>query len=225
MAGPEARLCCSTCMLPMATARFQPPSWSTEEASTKAANRPMSFRLFEPLAKAGFAWFSIDYRMAPRFRFPQAIEDVYTAVRWLKANAADYRIDSSKIVLIGESAGGFLVNYAGTHAQHDASVAAVVDFYSPVEYPKLAAERRDHPERFNMASSRKHLANHGSAAFFGVEQIDEAGLRKLREIPPLYAVHKGRPPSLAIHGTNDDQVSYDQSPMLCDAMHQAGVRL
>jgi len=44
--------------------------------------------LFEPLANAGFAWFSIDYRMAPEFRFPQAKEDIDAAIRWVKAHAA-----------------------------------------------------------------------------------------------------------------------------------------
>ncbi len=71
--------------------------------------------LFEPLASAGFAWFSIDYRLAPEVHFPQAMEDVDSAIRWLKSNAAKYRVDVSKIALIGESAGGLLVNYAGTH--------------------------------------------------------------------------------------------------------------
>jgi acetyl esterase len=56
--------------------------------------------LFEPLADAGFAWFSIDYRLAPEFRFPQANEDVNTAIRRVKANAAKYRVDASKIALI-----------------------------------------------------------------------------------------------------------------------------
>ncbi len=69
--------------------------------------------LFEPLANANFAWFSIDYRMAPEFRFPEAKDDIASAIRWLKANAREYRVDVSKIALIGESAGGFLVNYAG----------------------------------------------------------------------------------------------------------------
>src|ERR1017187_4727448 len=46
--------------------------------------------LFEVLANAGIAWFSIDYRMAPEFRFPQAIEDVNSAIRWVKATPAEY---------------------------------------------------------------------------------------------------------------------------------------
>lgn len=178
--------------------------------------------LFEPLADAGFAWFSIDYRMAPEFRFPQAIADLETAIRWVKANATAYHVDASKICIIGESAGGFLVNYAGTHEQADTKVQAVVDFYGPVDYASLALLRRDHPERFNMASINRHLANGGSSRFFGAEQLDEAGLSKLRAISPLFAVHKGMPPFLCIHGTKDDQVVYDQSPAMCAAMHKVG---
>src|SRR3954464_10528467 len=67
---------------------------------------------FQPLADAGFAWFSIDYRMGPDFRFADARADVDAAIAWVKANAGTYKVDPAKIVLAGESAGGFLVNYA-----------------------------------------------------------------------------------------------------------------
>ena len=82
---------------------------------------------FQPLADAGFVWFSIDYRTAPEFRFPEAREDVDAAIKWVKANARTYNINPSKIVLSGESAGGFLVNYAATHETPETRVAAVVD--------------------------------------------------------------------------------------------------
>ncbi len=189
-----------------------------DEGSKSTNVRP----LFEPLANAGFAWFSIDYRMAPEFRFPQANDDMNSAIRWVKANAAKYHVDASKIALIGESAGGFLVNYTGTHETPATRVAAVVDFYGPVDYAKLAQQRRDHPERFNMTSIEKHMANGGSMRFFGAEQLDAAGLAKLRAIAPILAVHKGMAPFLCIHGTKDDQVSYDQSPAMCDAMRKVG---
>src|SRR3954451_21256899 len=93
-----------------------------DEGSKSTNVRP----LFDVLAGAGIAWFSIDYRMAPEFRFPQAREDMDSAIRWVKANAKTYHVDPSRIVLIGESAGGFLVNYAGTHETKDTRVAAVV---------------------------------------------------------------------------------------------------
>ncbi|MCU1274884.1 MAG: Alpha/beta hydrolase fold-3 domain protein [Bryobacterales bacterium] len=189
-----------------------------DEGSKSTNCRP----LFDVLANAGFAWFSIDYRMAPEYRFPQAIEDVNSAIRWLKANAAAYHVDTSRIALIGESAGGFLVNYAGTHETPETRVAAVVDIYGPVDYRKLAELRRDHPERFNMATIKRHAANGGGIHFFGAEQLDEAGLAKLSAISPIDAVHKGMAPFLAIHGTKDDQVAYEQSPAMCAAMHTVG---
>ena len=160
--------------------------------------------------------------MAPEFRFPQAIEDVNTAIKWVKENAAEYHTDVSKIALVGESAGGFLVNYAGTHETPGTKVAAVVDFYGPSDYGKLAELRRDHPERFDMASINRHAANGGGIHFFGACQLDEAGLAKLRTISPIAAVHKGMPPFLCIHGTKDDQVTYEQSTEFCKAIRGIG---
>jgi alpha-L-fucosidase 2 len=189
-----------------------------DEGSKSTNVRP----LFDVLSNAGIAWFSIDYRMAPEFRFTQANEDVVSAILWLKANAAKYHVDASRIALIGESAGGFLVNYAGTHEKKATRVRAVVDLYGPVDYGKLAEERRDHPERFNMTSINRHAANGGGIHFFEAQQLDAAGLTKLHSISPIFAVHKGMAPFLCIHGTKDDQVSYDQSPAMCDAMHKVG---
>jgi acetyl esterase len=189
-----------------------------DEGSKSTNVRP----LFDVLANAGFAWFSIDYRMAPEYRFPQAREDMDNAIRWVKENAKKYRVDPGKIALIGESAGGFLVNYAGTHETKETRVAAVVDIYGPVDYKKLAEMRRDHPERFNMTSINRHASNGGGIRFFGADQLDEAGLAKLKAASPLFAVHAGMPPFLCIHGNKDDQVAYDQSPAMCEAMRKVG---
>jgi alpha-L-fucosidase 2 len=178
--------------------------------------------LFDPLTDAGFAWFSIDYRLAPAVHFPEAMEDVNSAIRWVKAHAAEYRVDVSRIAIIGESAGGFFVNYAGTHATPATKVAAVVDFYGPSDYGKLALLRRDHPERFNMATIDRHAANGGGIRFFGVDQLDAAGLAKLHAVAPIAAVHSGMPPFLVVHGTEDDQVSFDQSTGFCDAIRHVG---
>ena len=73
-----------------------------------------------------------------------------------------------------------------------------------------------------MTSINRHAANGGGIRFFGAEQLDAAGLAKLHALAPIFAVHKGMPPFLCIHGTRDDQVSYDQSTAMCDAMHNVG---
>jgi len=187
-----------------------------DEGSRSTNVRP----LFEPLADAGFAWFSIDYRLAPDAHFPEATADVNSAIGWVKAHSAEYRLDLGRIVLIGESAGGYLVNYAGAHQTPDTRVAAVVDFYGPVDYGKLAMQRRDHPENLNMTTINRHAANGGGIHFFGADELDGPGLAKLRAVSPIGGVHKGMPPFLCIHGTKDDQVSYDQSIAMCEAMHK-----
>jgi acetyl esterase len=174
------------------------------------------------LRDAGFAWFSIDYRLAPEYKFPQSSEDVSAAIRWVKEYADQYHVDASKIAIVGESAGGFLVNYAGTHETPATRVAAVVDFYGPVDYGKLALQRQEHPERFDMNSVKRHAANGGGIHFFGADELNAAGLAKLKAVSPIFAVHHGMPPFLCIHGNSDDQVAYEQSTEMCTAMHKVG---
>ena len=178
--------------------------------------------VLEVLAKAGFAWFSIDYRMAPAYHFPQPVEDVDNAIRWVKKNAAAYNVDASKIALLGESAGAYLTTYAGTHETPETRVAANVDFYGPVDYALQALLRRDHPERFDMASANIHTQRGGGTRYFGVETLDAAGIARLHEISPITAVHKGMAPFLILHGTQDNQVAYEESPAMCDAIKKAG---
>ncbi len=60
-------------------------------------------------ARRGFVVFNVSYRLAPRHRFPSAIEDVCRAFAWVAANAERYGGDPSRIVLAGESAGANLV--------------------------------------------------------------------------------------------------------------------
>ena len=91
-----------------------------------------------------------------------------------------------------------------------------------MDYGKLAEMRRNHPELFNMKSINRHAANGGGIHFFGADALDEAGLAKLKAISPIGAVHKGMAPFLCIHGTKDDQVAYEQSPAMCEAMRKSG---
>lgn len=63
-------------------------------------------------ARRGFAVFNVSYRLAPRNRYPAAIEDVLSAYRWVVAHGAEYGADLSRLVLAGESAGANLVTAA-----------------------------------------------------------------------------------------------------------------
>ncbi len=178
--------------------------------------------VLDVLTKANFAWFSIDYRLAPAARFPQPVEDVNSAIKWVKANAKAWNVDPAKLALLGESAGAYLIAYAATHETPETRLAATVDFYGPTDYEKQATLRRDHPERFDMASANRHLANGGGIRYFGLETLDEKGLARLREVSAIHAVHKGMAPFLIIHGTADEQVAFELSPAMCDAMKKVG---
>ena len=111
--------------------------WSTGDKSggpRKLFMAPMN----APLERKGLAWFSINYRLAPQHRYPACIEDVETAIRWLKAHAKEYRVDPRRIGLAGESAGGHLVALAAVRADEATRVAAVVPFYAPFDLVRMA---------------------------------------------------------------------------------------
>ncbi len=86
--------------------------------------------LFPVLSDAGYAWFSINYRLAPAHRFPDQVQDVSEAIQWVKLHSKEYKVDSTRIALIGESAGGHLVSWIGV-TQPEATLAVVVPFYAP----------------------------------------------------------------------------------------------
>ena len=90
----------------------------------------------------GFVVTSINYRLAPRYKFPANIEDVKCSIRYLRAHAAQYYIDPNRIGLMGESAGGHLVSLAGLagpsagwdvgeYTEQSSAVQAVIDMFGP----------------------------------------------------------------------------------------------
>ncbi len=90
----------------------------------------------------GFVVTSINYRLAPQYKFPDNIEDVKCSIRYLRAHAVQYNIDPRRIGLIGSSAGGHLVSLAGLAGQsagwdvgeytnQSSAVQAVVDMFGP----------------------------------------------------------------------------------------------
>ena len=153
--------------------------------------------LLTPLSEAGFAWFSINYRLAPKHRYPACVEDVETAIRSVKAHATDYNIDPKRIALIGESAGGHLVSLATVRAQADIRVAAVVAFYSPNDLELQA--------RSNLRTPA------WATALFGITTMDDAAMKVIREASPSTHIVAGLPPFLLVHGTGDTRVAVEQS--------------
>jgi alpha-L-fucosidase 2 len=175
--------------------------------------------LFEPLTKAGFAWFSISYRLANSFdpkNLPSlvmsagalsgAIDDVRSAVAFVREHATEYNIDPNRIALIGESAGAQLISVAALKPGENGAVQAAVAFYCPSDLVTLV---RNFP-----------LPDQIRQMIIGTpfEKLLFAGLR---DLSPLTYVRSDAPPFLMIHGTADPIVPYTQSVDMCDALKKA----
>jgi len=163
--------------------------------------------LFKPLADAGFAWFSINYRLAPQYRFPAPAEDVERAVRFIKANAAKYKIDPKRIALIGESAGGHLVSYVGVRHPRKSRVAAVVAMYGIHDFVTACQQWQPVPDEI--------------FKLFGISAIDSSTQPFLLKASPVTYVRRDAPPFLLIHGSQDEDVPYAQSVEMCDKLRRA----
>jgi acetyl esterase len=166
--------------------------------------------LFQPLSDAGFAWFSINYRLAPQFHFPADADDVESAIRFIKGNAAKYRVDLRRIALIGESAGGHLVSYVGARNRRDARVAAVVSMYGIHDFVAAAVAWKPLP--------------HELLDLFGITAVNADTVPILIQASPVVYVSKDMPPFLLMHGSKDEDVPYEQSVEMCENMKKAGAR-
>lgn len=166
--------------------------------------------IFKPLSDAGFAWFSINYRLAPQYQFPAPADDIEQAIRFVKAHAAEYKIDPKRMALIGESAGGHLVSYVGARNRPGSQVAAVVSLYGIHDFITAALEWKPFP--------------HEVLGLFGIKQVNAETAPLLIKGSPVVYVSKDTPPFLLIHGSKDEDVPYDQSVEMCDRMKQVGAR-
>jgi acetyl esterase len=158
--------------------------------------------IFEPLAKAGFAWFSINYRLTPYVRHQEQLNDLRSAIQYVQTNARRFNIDPKRIAILGESASGQMVSYLATNAQTEKeaglNVAAVVSFYGVYD---LAA----------MVTTHSPRALH--ARLFGLQELNDQAWLMLQRYSPLHNLGtyvpnperiKEIPPLLLICGTKDN---------------------
>lgn len=168
------------------------------------------------LAPAGYALFSINYRLAPRYPYPDMVYDVERAIRFLRHNAQRWNAQADKIALVGGSAGGFLSNMVGLLnapglASHDpvdrenARVQAVVTLYAQSSFATV-------PLNEDVHSLLDPL-------------IREKGEKEaLSEASPITHVTRSAPPFLLIQGDRDEYIPYTEDTNLQTALQRVGVR-
>ncbi len=166
----------------------------------------------------GYALASIDYRFSTQAIFPAQIQDCYRAVSYLVDNAARFGFDTSKIAVMGFSAGGHLASLMGLakndnvesffmpQSKRSFNFKAVIDFYGPAELILF-------PGNNDIKSPESIL--------IGATPLSRPDLAKAAS--PVTYIDKNDPPFLIIHGEKDDMVSPKQSMLLSSSLTVAGV--
>ncbi len=168
-------------------------------------------------ARMGYTVVSVDYRTSDKAPFPAALIDVKTAIRFLRAHAADFCIDPARIFVMGESAGGTLASLTGVTAgmpefeqgewlDQDSSVAAVVDFYGLVDIAAVMGLTAENVPAWQMT------------AFLG-----DGTPETIRAASAVSYVNADTCPFLIFHGTADATVPTTQSETLYQRLTEAGV--
>ena len=167
---------------------------------------------FTWFAKRGYTIASIDYSTEPRTRFPENIQDIKLAIRWLRAHADEFNLDADRIAVMGESAGGYLAALAGlvTDDRYDegeylgesSAVQAAIAWYPPVDLMTLIGEIKPLFEAMNLKPP------------IPLAPEEYANLLELA-VP-------GRPPFLILHGDADISVAISHGEKLHDALIASG---
>jgi acetyl esterase/lipase len=173
------------------------------------------------LAERGYVAATVTYRLAPKYQFPAAIYDVKAAVRWLRANADKYRIDPERIGVVGDSAGGHLVQFLGVtggvaqfegeggNPEFSSRVNCVVNYYGPSDLTRSYGKSVDAAEVLPL--------------WLGGDATQERRRHILAS--PLYWVTPEAAPTLLLHGTEDKYVAFEQAEWIHDRLKAAEVEV
>lgn len=185
----------------------------------RAGKRESYDALCVKLAERGFVAATVTYRLAPKYQFPAAVHDTKAAVRWLRAHADKYRIDTNKIGVTGGSAGGHLAQFlavtrdvpefegTGGHPQESSHVNCVVNVYGPSDFTK---------------SYGKSVDAHEVLPLWLGGNLETARVQHIRS-SPLYWVTPNAAPTLCIHGTEDKYVAHEQAVWMVEKLQAATV--
>jgi acetyl esterase len=159
--------------------------------------------IFEPLAKADIAWFSIDYTAPTYIHLPEMHDQVRAAIRYVKKHAARYHVDPNRLAVMGESFSAPMATVVASKPCPGCEVQAVLSFYgnyrATVPQDAVARARLD--------------TLYGAGAWTP---------GTLHDYAPYDLAHPGMPPVLVLQGTAE-QGGPARSKEYCDHLKELGV--
>jgi acetyl esterase/lipase len=184
--------------------------WSGGDKSEFAA-------MAKEMAERGYVAVSVNYRLAPKYKFPANVEDVQRAARWLRVNGNLFKVDPMRIAAMGSSAGGHLASMLGVLEAKNGSlpdqaassrVNCVVDYYGRMDLTLEPTSASFHDYRTD---------------YIGKTKAD--ALELYREASPIFHIDKQTCPFLIVQGARDGQVEPVQSQDMLAALDKAGIEV
>ncbi|MEM1136150.1 MAG: alpha/beta hydrolase [Bacteroidota bacterium] len=191
-------------------------------------------RYCDTLLAQGYVIADINYRLSQDSIFPAQVYDCKTAIRYLKLNAEKYAIDTTRIGVMGHSAGGHLSAFLGTSIGIDSlegyhlgnrgtnsSIHAVIDFFGPTDFLQMDATVPLTPPDSCKKFMIHDEPNSPESELLGC--LISACPERVKQANPITYVN-GNEPSFAIyHGAFDCLVSPHQSTLLFNKLEAVGV--
>jgi acetyl esterase/lipase len=162
------------------------------------------------MASHGWVVFAIDYRHAPMFRWTSILADIDSSLVWIRNHAAEYGGDTSRVALLGRSAGGHLAMMAAYRAP-PMRIRGVVSYYGPVDLAE-AYSNPPNPDPLRIRPIEE--------MFIGGPLADR--LSDYQSASPISYANRPQPPTLLLYGRRDHIVEAKYGERLHAALVAAG---
>ncbi len=183
------------------------------------------------MAAKGYVVASIEYRFSQKALFPAQIQDCQAAIRWLRANAKTYNIDTEHVGVVGGSAGGHLSALVATAGGKNAfskiggnddqsdRVQCVIDIFGPTNFATVIEQAENDKNVRNIF--KFNTPGDPYSSLIGVALNEDKA--RTDAVSPVTYISEDNPPTLILHGTHDTLVPYAQSEELAAALKAKGV--
>jgi acetyl esterase/lipase len=174
---------------------------------------PIRLALVAPLLRHGYTLFTVRHGSQPGFTVMEIVEQVESAVRFVRRKARGFGVDPGRLGIVGGSSGGHLSLLMATRGE----VQAVACFYPPTDLLNLGASTENPGDGGPPKSYVKA---------FGPRSTIPSEWRVIgREMSPIYHVGPGLPPILIVHGDADTLVPLEQSQRFAARAAELGHRV
>jgi acetyl esterase/lipase len=165
------------------------------------------------LASSGYVVFAIDYRHAPKWKWPTLFDDVDSSLAWIAQHGTEYGGDTSRVVLLGRSAGAHLAMLAA-YRPSAVRVRAVVSYYGPAD---LIDAYRNPPRPDPLHARELEEALIGGTPAQMPNEYAEAS--------PISYATKPMPATLLIYGRRDHSVEAKYGARLGAQLAKTGTQV